>query len=66
MARRADEDEQDEARRTSALMGFIVILLLAIAGVMLARALRDNARLEDCLMQGRSNCDPIAKPYKNF
>ena len=62
MARRVDEDERDEARRTAALMGFIVILLLAIAGVMLARALRDNARLEDCLMQGRSNCMPIELP----
>ena len=40
-------------------MGFIVILLLAIVGVVLVRELRDNAKLEECLMHGRRNCAPI-------
>lgn len=54
----------DAARQTAALMGFIVILLLAIAGVVLVRELRDNASLEDCLMAGRRNCAPIDAPLR--
>ena len=52
----------DEARRTAALMGFIVVLVLAIAGIVLVRELRSNAGLEDCLMSGRRNCAPIETP----
>jgi len=58
---RADERD-DAARRTAALMGFIVILVLAIAGVVLVRELRKNSHLEDCLMSGRHNCAPIETP----
>ena len=54
----------DEARRTAALMGFIVILVLAIAGVVLVRELTTNAKLEDCLMSGRGNCAPIEVPLR--
>jgi hypothetical protein len=39
-----------------------VILVLAIAGVVLFRELRNNSRLEDCLMAGRHNCAPIEAP----
>ncbi len=55
-------DEEDAARRTAALMGFIVILVLAIAGVVLVRELRKATNLEDCLMSGRRNCAPIETP----
>ena len=34
----------DDARRTAALMGFIVILVLAIAGVVLVRELGDECQ----------------------
>ena len=54
--------EEDAERRTAALMGFIVILLLAIAGVILVRELAKKASLEDCLMSGRHNCAPIELP----
>lgn len=56
--------EDDAARRTAALMGFIVILVLAIAGVVLVRELRAKANLEDCLMAGRRNCAPIEVPLR--
>ncbi len=57
--------ERDDAeRRTLALMGFIVILVLAIAGIVLVRDLRQNASLEDCLMSGRHNCAPIEVPAR--
>jgi hypothetical protein len=54
----------DAARQTAALMGFIVILVLAIAGVVLVRELTNNAKLEDCLMSGRRNCAPIEVPLR--
>lgn len=60
--RRSSEIEDGEARRTAASMGLIVILVLAIAGVLLVRELREKSRIEDCLMQGRRNCVPIEVP----
>jgi hypothetical protein len=54
--------EEGEARRTNATMGLIVILVLAIAGVVLVRELREKSRIEDCLMAGRRNCVPIDIP----
>jgi len=64
MAQRGAGEQDDEARRTAALMGFVVILILAIAGVVLVRALRDKGNLEDCLMAGRRNCAPIEVPLR--
>lgn len=59
--RLGDERDADE-RRTMALLGLIVILSLAILGVLLVRQLGNESRLEDCLMQGRTNCAPIELP----
>lgn len=56
--------EEDAARQTAALMGLIVILSLAIAGVLLARELAKSTKLEDCLMSGRRNCAPIEIPVR--
>jgi hypothetical protein len=63
MQRRDDEDQRDEARRTAALMGFALVLMLAIVGVTLVRDLGRESRLEDCLFAGRTNCAPIVLPY---
>jgi len=62
MPRRTDREEEDEARRSAALLGVIVILSLAIAGLLLLQALERKSRLEDCLMSSRSNCAPIELP----
>jgi hypothetical protein len=62
MPTRMDREEEDEARRSAALLGVIVILSLAIAGILLLHGLERKSRLEDCLMSGRSNCAPIALP----
>lgn len=64
MLRRSQEHEEDAARRTAALMGFIVILLLAIAGVVLMREISRTMRIEDCLLAGRHNCAPIEVPLR--
>lgn len=65
MPHRGEEAREGEARRTAALMGFIIILVLAIAGIMLVRELDKKGRLEDCLMSGRKNCAPIEAPFHN-
>jgi hypothetical protein len=67
MAQHGARDDEADSRRTAALMGLIVILVLAIAAVFLVRELRSNANLEDCLMAGRRNCAPIEMPaHRSF
>jgi len=57
-------DDAADQRRSAALIGLIIILALAIAGVLLVRELRERSRLEDCLMSGRTNCAPIEVPLR--
>ena len=57
-------DDGADQRRSAALIGLIIILALAIAGVVLVRELRERSRLEDCLMSGRTNCAPIEVPLR--
>jgi hypothetical protein len=57
-----DDDRETDDRRTAALMGLVIVLALAIAGVVLVRDLRAESTLEDCLMSGRTNCAPIEVP----
>lgn len=57
-----DDDHESDDRRTAALMGLAVVLSLAIAGIVLVRDLGKQSKLEDCLMQGRTNCAPIEVP----
>ena len=59
-----DGDQETDERRSAALIGLIIILALAIAGVLLVRELRERSRLEDCLMSGRTNCAPIEVPLR--
>jgi hypothetical protein len=60
--RYGDGDRETEERRTAALIGLIIVLALAIAGVVLIRDLGQESKLEDCLMSGRTNCAPIEIP----
>jgi hypothetical protein len=63
MSRRVDDDDREtDDRRTAALMGLVIVLSLAIAGVVLVRDLGAESKLEDCLMSGRTNCAPIELP----
>jgi hypothetical protein len=58
------DDRGADQRRSAALIGLIIILVLAIAGVVLVRELREKTHLEDCLMSGRTNCAPIDVPAR--
>jgi hypothetical protein len=59
-----DGNQETDERRSAALIGLIIILALAIAGVVLVRELRERSLLEDCLMSGRTNCAPIEAPVR--
>jgi hypothetical protein len=57
-----DHDDQDDAadvRRRQALIAGGAVVLLMVVGFVLARTLWSSARLQDCLMSGRTNCAPI-------
>ena len=43
--------------RRAALVGLIVTLLLVIGGVLLVHVLGRAAKLQDCVMSGRTNCE---------
>jgi len=45
--------------RRAALVGLIVTLLLVTGGVVLVHVLGRAAKLQDCVMSGRTNCAPI-------
>jgi hypothetical protein len=61
-----DGNRETDERRSAALIGLIIVLALAIAGVVLVRELREKSRLEDCLMSGRTNCAPIEAPLRRL
>jgi hypothetical protein len=50
---------QDSYSPRAVLIGLLVCLLLVLGGLFLVYALRDTSQLQDCLMQGRSNCAPV-------
>ncbi len=59
-------DERDDPelpgppdRRRAALLGLLFTLLLVLAGVVLVHILGRAARLQDCVLSGRTNCAPI-------
>jgi hypothetical protein len=62
MRDRDKDSRETDDRRTAALMGLAIVLSLAVAGVVLMRDLGKEAKLEDCLMSGRTNCAPIEIP----
>jgi hypothetical protein len=45
--------------RRAALIGLVVTLLLIIGGWWLTHVLNRAAKLQDCVMSGRTNCAPV-------
>jgi hypothetical protein len=59
----ADRDSRDpNGNRRGPLIALVVIVLLFVVGWVLARELYANGKLEDCLLSGRTNCEPIPNP----
>ena len=59
---RDNERDDEENRVTASLAGMAVALLLVVVGVFLIQKLEASSKLEDCLLQGRTNCAPIDVP----
>jgi hypothetical protein len=59
MADRNSQKSQDSYSPRAVLIGLLVCLLLVLGGLFLVYALRDTSNLQDCVMQGRSNCAPV-------
>jgi hypothetical protein len=59
----ADNGENtDGGPRRTALVGLVVILVLAAGAIVLVRELGQASKMQDCLMSGRTNCAPISAP----
>jgi len=52
-------DSGDSHSPRAALIALGFVLLLMLGGLYLVHTLRDSSKLQDCVMQGRSNCSPI-------
>jgi hypothetical protein len=49
-------DDEDNNRRTGALIGLAIALALIVVGLFLVQYFRHENAVEDCLMQHRTNC----------
>jgi len=53
-----DRPEEAHSQRT-ALIGLAICLALVLGGLLLVYALKKSSELQDCVMQGRTNCAPV-------
>ena len=59
MSVRYEDEEAEDNRVTISLAGMAFALLLVVVGLFLVQHLASKARLEDCLLSGRLNCDAM-------
>jgi hypothetical protein len=60
MADNNDRDpKRDTTNRRASLVALGVVVVLFVIGWLLTRELYSNAKVEDCVMSGRTNCVPI-------
>ncbi|MGD0502126.1 MAG: hypothetical protein ABSD02_05255 [Steroidobacteraceae bacterium] len=50
---------QDAHSHRAAIVGLIVCVVLVLGGLLLVYKLKAMSDLQDCLMQGRTNCTPV-------
>jgi hypothetical protein len=55
-------DKRDNNSRRGPLIALGVVIFLFALGWLLAHELYVGGKLEDCLMSGRTNCEPIQAP----
>jgi hypothetical protein len=58
-----DHDSQKGNQRRS-MIALGVVVVLFVAGWILAHELYANGKIEDCMMSGRTNCVPIETPSR--
>jgi hypothetical protein len=57
--RREIERREDANRFTATLAGFAAAVLLGVIGFWVMDRLARQSKLEDCLLQGRMNCERL-------
>jgi len=55
---RQDNDNGD-GDRSKTLLALVFVALLVLGGLFLVHYLKKQSQLQDCFMQGRTNCAPI-------
>ena len=65
----AGEDPQPEIPRVpdprrAAVVGLVLTVLLVLGGVLLVHVLSRTAKLQDCVLSGRTNCAPVEAPAR--
>ncbi|MGO9513267.1 MAG: hypothetical protein ACLP2F_06455 [Steroidobacteraceae bacterium] len=53
---------EDSRSQRAALIGLVICLLLVLGGLLLVYELKKMSDLQDCVMQGRTNCSPVDTP----
>jgi hypothetical protein len=59
-----DDDQEGADRQTASLGGLAVVLLLVVVGLFLIKELHCKAKVEDCLLAGRTNCDAVLRAMR--
>ncbi|HVJ53516.1 MAG TPA: hypothetical protein VM689_13695 [Aliidongia sp.] len=54
-----DDDNDDDDRQTRSLAGMALVLALLVIGLFLVQKLAATSALQDCILEGRTNCAPI-------
>jgi hypothetical protein len=64
--RECEEEEDDYRHRMKVnVLGLLVAILLVISGVWIADSMAEVAKLQDCLLAGGRNCQPIRRTGEN-
>jgi hypothetical protein len=50
---------EDRHSQRAALIGLAICVALVLGGLFLVHTLKKSSELQDCVMQGRSNCAPV-------
>jgi hypothetical protein len=53
------DDDSDNGDRAKTLLALVFVALLVLGGLFLVHYLKKQSQLQDCFMQGRTNCVPI-------
>ncbi len=52
-------DNDNQGSRRGAVIALLAVVLLGVLGYFLAHELSASARLQDCVLSGRTNCAPV-------
>jgi hypothetical protein len=58
----SESDIQPPDSRRGAVIGLVVIGVLVVGGLLLVKVLQHMSQIQDCAMEGRTNCAPITAP----